>query len=120
VVNRSLEDNFHAKGLAFILLKDHAILVERLYMSVNFWVPKRGKEYGRPIKDTSDVGPEQTPLNSKDAKVAGNELWGPIEHPTITDLVQQVNEFFAPELSIRPWIGLISSCIKWIWMARTR
>jgi hypothetical protein len=102
VVNRLLEDSFHAKGLAFILPKDHAVLVNRLHLSVNSWVPKRGKEYGRPIGDAADGGPGQTPLNSQEAKEAGDALWGTIVHPTIADLAQQINDFFAAEVAKDP------------------
>jgi hypothetical protein len=95
VVNRLLEESFHEKGLAFILPKEQALCVEGLHLSVNSWVPKQGKEHGRPIGDCSDAGRGQTPLNSKAAKLLSDRLWGKIVHPSLEDLVRQITEFFA-------------------------
>jgi hypothetical protein len=86
-VNRLLFENFHQKGLAFILTKETALSIPGLHISPLSWTEKQGKVQGRPIGDCSDGGREinNEPLNSDYTKTASDELWGQIKHPTLKD-----------------------------------
>lgn len=104
VVNRLLFEGFHSRGLAFILPKDLALAVPRLHLGVNAWVPKAEKKQGRPIADCSDGGRGADPLNSEQAKLACDELYGEIHHPSLSDLVTQVIECHREELAADPTV----------------
>ena len=58
------------------------------------WHPKSASPQGRNINDCSDGGPRGMPLNSKEAKTATKAQWGEIVHPTLTDIVQMIDNFF--------------------------
>ena len=75
-VNRLLFENFHQKGLAFILTKETALSIPGLHLSPLSWTEKQGKVQGRPIGDCSDGGRELSnePLNSEYTKTASDEL----------------------------------------------
>jgi hypothetical protein len=49
---------------------------------------------GRPIGDTSAKARGCCALNSKEAKLASDKLYGRIEHPTLQDLVSQIIEHY--------------------------
>ena len=46
--------------------------------------------HGRPIDDASATDHGQIPLNSGNVKAQVDQLWGPIEHPTLSQLSQMV------------------------------
>ena len=76
-------------GLVFLLPKEIADKCGPLHYSPAHWAPKAGKKSGRCIFDSSD-DKFSTPLNSEEARVKLEELYGAIEHPTLEDLVQMV------------------------------
>ena len=95
-VNRLLVKNFHELGLAFILTKDTALTIPGIHLSPLHWTEKQGKRQGRPIGDCSDGGSEygNEPLNSLSTKERSDQLWGQIQHPTIDDVANMINEYY--------------------------
>jgi hypothetical protein len=84
------------EGLAFIVTKDTADKMAALhgpwqYNAVS-WAPKKGKPQGRHICDSSDPS-AGVALNSEEAARKLESMYGPIEHPTLDDLVQMINDF---------------------------
>jgi hypothetical protein len=69
------------------------------------WTTKRGKASGRAIIDHSDdsTGP---PLNSTFMESAARELYGPIHHPTIQDVVAMIYKALAQFQAIDPTVTL--------------
>ena len=98
-VDRLLFENFHQKGLAFILMKKTVMeSVKDVHFSPLSWAEKHGKVQGRPIGDCSDGGPSPCePINSKYTKDASDELWGQIHHPSIDDVARMVLDFYERE-----------------------
>ena len=98
-VNRLLFENFHQKGLAFILKKKTVMeSIKDVHFSPLSWAEKHGKVQGRPIGDCSDGGPSpRESLNSKYTKDASDELWGKIYHPSIDDVARMVLDFYERE-----------------------
>jgi hypothetical protein len=98
-VNRLLFENFHQKGLAFILTKETAATIPGLHLSPLSWTEKQGKVQGRPIGDCSDGGHElnNEPLNSDHTKLESDELWGQIKHPTLKDICLLIDNFCIAE-----------------------
>jgi hypothetical protein len=98
-VNKLLFDNFHQKGLAFVLTKATAQTIPGLHLSPLSWTEKQGKVQGRPIGDCSDGGREQgnEPLNSDHTKTASDDLWGQIRHPTLKDICLLITDFIIAE-----------------------
>ena len=98
-VNRLLFENFHQKGLAFILTKATALTIPGLHLSPLSWTEKQGKVQGRPIGDCSDGGRElnNEPLNSDHTKDASDELWGQIKHPALEDICLLITDFSISE-----------------------
>ena len=100
-VNKLLFENFHQNGLAFILTKATAQTIPGLHLSPLSWTEKQGKVQGRPIGDCSDGGHElgNEPLNSDHTKMASDEVWGQIRHPTLTDICLLITDFSIAEKS---------------------
>ena len=98
-VNKLLFENFHQKGLAFVLTKATALSIPGLHLSPLSWTEKQGKVQGRPIGDCSDGGHKlgNEPLNSSLTKKASDELWGQIRHPTLTDTCLLITNFSIAE-----------------------
>ena len=94
-VDRMIYEGFREKGLAFILPLS---LVEAQKHRIGFiplsWTTKKDSEEGRNINDASDGGDHGSPLNSDEAKLLGDLKWGVIEHPTLSDIVQMVKDFY--------------------------
>jgi hypothetical protein len=121
VVNRMLADTVQRK-LAFHLPKDVALrYVPGLHLGTAHWAPKalgtkKGKASGRPIGDLSFV--EGIPLNSKQATAAAEAHYGKIEHPTITDIIRMINEYWEGVLSREPearWqdVRILKMDLRW-------
>jgi hypothetical protein len=98
-VNKLLFENFHQKGLAFVLTKATAQTIPGLHLSPLSWTEKQGKVQGRPIGDCSDGGRElgNEPLNSDHTKTASDDLWGQIRHPTLKDICNLITDFIIAE-----------------------
>lgn len=98
-VNKLLFENFHQKGLAFILTKDTAQTIPGFHLSPLSWTEKQGKVQGRPTGDCSDGGREMDnePLSSDHTKAASDELWGIIRHPTLKDICLLITDFSIAE-----------------------
>ena len=96
-VNRMLADTVQRR-LAFLLPKDVALrYVPGLHLGTAHWAPKKGNASRRRIGDLSFV--EGVPLNSKEATSAAEAHYGKIEHPTITDIIRMINEYWEGVLS---------------------
>lgn len=91
-VNKMLYEDFVKNGLAFILPEE---MVQRsltkFHLNRLSWTAKQGKKKGRPIVDCS-FGVRN--LNSEYTKEMSDQHWGIIEHPTISDLVLMILEYF--------------------------
>ena len=81
-------------GLVFLLPREVADKCGPLHYSPAHWAPKVGKKSGRCIFDSSD-GKFSAPLNSDEARLELERLYGAIEHPTLEDLVRMVLEYAA-------------------------
>lgn len=107
-VNKMLFEQGDSK-LCLVLRREVADQIPGVHYSPLAWTPKKGKASGRPIGDLSD-GDGGHPLNSEEAKVACEALWGPIVHPTLQQLVQMVFEFYHKEKAKDPdfaWEDLV-------------
>ena len=85
-----LMSELYAKGLILILPTTAATQIPGIHFSQSHWARKKGKHYGRPIGDASATDHGQIPLNSGNVKAQVDQLWGPIEHPTLSQLSQMV------------------------------
>ena len=91
-VNKILLESW-TEGLVFILPRDVALQLQQpLHYSPVHWTTKVGKKCGRNLFDSSDDqhGPC---LNSEEARVMLEELYGTIEHPTIKDICELILKF---------------------------
>jgi hypothetical protein len=89
-VNKMMFD-LYRKGAVLLLPTDQLVeKVTNLHFSMTNWAPKKGKEQGRPISDSSFLPDDSSPLNSKDVKDIVKGEWGNIIHPTIQTLVEMV------------------------------
>ena len=77
--------------LAFVLCTDTAQRIPGLHLALAHWATKKLKRQGRPLLDASDESAGS--LKSADATAAVREMWGPIRHPTIVELVQKLLHF---------------------------
>jgi hypothetical protein len=101
-VNKMLYD-WHREGLGIVVTENTARKIDGLHLSPPSWTPKKGKDSGRPITDmTADSW--GTPLNSEASVAAAVKLWGPIEHPTITDIVRMILSFYEREKAADPTV----------------
>jgi hypothetical protein len=94
----------HEKGLAIILTAVMAFHVFGLHFGVARWIPKTGKEEGRPIVDLTHCTGD--PLNSDYAKEKADEHWGAIVHPTIMDLATMIVEAVEEERETNPEVKM--------------
>ena len=92
------------KGLAIILTAVMAFHVFGLHFGVARWIPKTGKEEGRPIVDLTHCTGD--PLNSDYAKEKADEHWGAIVHPTIMDLATMIVEAVEEERETNPEVKM--------------
>lgn len=99
VINKLMYD-LYMRGLCIIMHTEEAIKIlsstrfglpacRPLQYSSVHWCPKRGKEKGRPLGDSS-AEESGNPLNSEVVKQMVDERWGVITHPTIERLVAMV------------------------------
>lgn len=92
-VNKMLYEDFLMEDLAFVLpLALVAEYIPNFHLSRLSWTSKVGKKKGRPILDCS-AGDH--PLNSDETKLACDEKWGVIYHPTIKTFVQMIMKYAA-------------------------
>jgi hypothetical protein len=70
--------------------------VPGLHVNPLSWTGNEGKVQGRNLGDCSDRGskPGNSPLNSEYTKDESDTLWGKIVHPTLTDIIQMILQFF--------------------------
>jgi hypothetical protein len=94
VVNKLYHDS-HKAGLAFYLPID---IATREVIGSNFipahWTPNKDKVQGRALIDGSDDTVVDSTLNGPEVRDKANDLWGVIQHPTITDIVNMILEFW--------------------------
>ena len=90
-LNHDAWDNRLAFYLPLSVARD---LVKGCHLSPAHWTEKKDKASGRNILDPSDDTIPNSALNSPDIRDRATELWGPIEHPTIVDIVKMVIDFF--------------------------
>jgi hypothetical protein len=89
-VNRMMFD-LYEKGAVILLPTDKLVKeVKDIHFSPTNWAPKKGKEQGRPISDSSFLPDDCSPLNSLEVKTIVTREWGEIIHPTLQTLVEMV------------------------------
>ena len=94
-VNKQLF-KLHTLGLAFLLTAPTVFWMLRGdHKMVASWAPKAGSEAGRVIMDPSHTKVEGgSVMNGREVKEKCKELWLPINHPDITELVMMIVTFF--------------------------
>jgi len=87
-VNKLMYELYQA-GVVVLLPTEIAGGLKGVHFSSTHWTTKRGKKKGRPIGDCSNnkVGDN---LNSPLLEDRIREFWGPVEHPTLRDLVEMI------------------------------
>jgi hypothetical protein len=94
-VNKVLVETWR-EGLAFIVTKETAAKIAESSGALQFntvsWAPKKDKPQGRNICDSSDDSAGNA-INSSEAAAKLEELYGKIEHPTLQELVEMINNF---------------------------
>ena len=95
-VNKQLM-KLHGLGLAFLLTAPTVYwMLKGDHKMVASWAAKACSEAGRVLMDPSHTKVKLgSVMNGKEVKAACEKLWGPIQHPTITDLIGMVVNFFA-------------------------
>ena len=87
-VNKMIYD-LHQDNLLFILPLSYVLEhIPNIHFSPVHWAKKSGKACGRPIFDASDE--KYGALNSEMASFLAEEFYGPIQHPTLTDIVAMI------------------------------
>lgn len=91
----------HKDGLAFYLPIEVAT---KEVIGSNFipahWAPNKDKVQGRALIDGSDETVPDSTLNGIEVRDKANEIWGVIQHPTISDIVNMILEFW-DEVKVR-------------------
>lgn len=88
-------------GLAFVLPLEIALQhIPRLHFCKAHWTSKKGKPSGRPLGDLTFV--EGTPLNTPETAVMASEYYGPIIHPSITDIVAMIAQYMETYIAADP------------------
>lgn len=83
------------EGLAFYLpLSVAQHLIIGCHLSPAHWTSKKDKVSGRPLIDPTDDSIPNSVLNGPEIRDRATALWAPIEHPTITDIVTMIIEFY--------------------------
>ena len=91
VVNKAFWSSHVEIGAAFTLPLATLREVNAVFhVSAASWAPKEGKAEGRPITDASNGRTGTHVLNHNSVKVACEERWGAIDHPTIDTIVRMV------------------------------
>ena len=104
--------SLHEQHLAIILPRGEIEESGVAYhISMAHWTTSKDKASGRPLFDSRDES-RGSALNSKTAKILAEEIWGPIEHPTIIDIVDMVMSFWKRECSKDPQAKL-ENIIMW-------
>ena len=100
-VNKMLY-SLHEQQLAIILPREE---VEKsgiaYHTSMAHWTTSKDKASGRPLFDSKDES-RGSALNGKTAKMLAESIWGPIEHPTIIDIVDMIMSFWKRECGKDP------------------
>mmetsp|Transcript_6972 Transcript_6972/g.15184 ORF Transcript_6972/g.15184 Transcript_6972/m.15184 type:complete len:762 (-) Transcript_6972:5-2290(-) len=89
-VETLLQKNFVDKGLAIVLDTERAQRVAGLSIHPSGWAPKAKKPLGR---NTGDP----VPMNTRHTKLAADEEWGVITHPTIEEFVHSLLDYAEEE-----------------------
>ena len=71
------------------------------HVSAAHWCLKKNHAEGRGLIDATDSS-RGSSLNSLEVQEKAIAMWGNIDHPTITDLVEMIWQFFRRELLINP------------------
>ena len=87
-VNKLVEDLWRDE-LVLLLPTTAVLQIPDVHFSAAHWAKKSGKRSGRPIFDSSNAKVGHS-LNSVQARDKLEELYGPIEHPTLYDIVTMV------------------------------
>jgi hypothetical protein len=112
-VDKMFFENFHAKGLAFVLTTATVrTIVKDCGLFPASWCPKAYKKSGRPLGDCSDGGsePGNSPINSEYTKQASDEEWGGVKHPTIEQFSRMILRFYREAVAKDPsvkWTDLV-------------
>lgn len=87
----SLVQDLWRDDLILLLPTATARALPGVHFSAAHWAPKAGKRCGRGIFDSSD-NKHSTALNSDNARTQLEDLYGPIHHPTLCELVHMILE----------------------------
>ena len=79
--------------LAIVLPMELAAGIDGSHFSPAHWTPKQGKEFGRPIVDSTDISATTPVLNGPHVAEEARQRWGEIENPTINEIVVMLLEF---------------------------
>ena len=94
-VNKVLAEMWK-EGLVFIVSKETAVTMAEQHGPMQFntvsWASKKDKKAGRNICDSSDDS-GGVALNSEQARMKLEEMYGEINHPTLEDLMGMVNGY---------------------------
>lgn len=80
------------KGLLIMLRTETARRIPGIHFSSTSWAPKKGVPAGRPIGDPSNAPRGQSALNDIRLHEVLKELWGPIQHPTLVEIIVMLLE----------------------------
>ena len=94
-VDKAFYEGFWEKGLAILLPKEEALKIKGLHLCRNSWALKAETPGGRPITDPTLIEKGmKIALNSVFSKLACDEEWGDIRHPSLDDLMGMIVEYF--------------------------
>jgi hypothetical protein len=101
-------NEIHEEGLGFIFDTPIANDIDGLHKAKESWVTKKKKVQGRPVCNMTFC-PGMS-LNTDETKQAAKELWGEIVHPTITDIIIMILEYWDKVRVLEPdavWEDLV-------------
>jgi hypothetical protein len=93
-VNKLIHDIWKEKLAFYLPLKMVRELIPGCHLSPAHWTTKKGKACGRNLFDSSDTTIPNSTLNDPEIRTKATALWGPIEHPTIIDIVKMIIDFY--------------------------
>ena len=91
-LNKMMLDLYES-GNILIMRTSTLETLPNIHWSPKSWAPKKGKPKGRPIGDVANGSGSHPPLNHPSLRDTCKSNWGPIEHPTLSDIVNMILEF---------------------------
>lgn len=103
-VNKLNHQNWEDKLAFYLPLPMVRELIPGCHLSPAHWTIKKGKACGRNLFDSSDDSIPNSTLNAPEIRDRATSLWGPIEHPTIVDIVKMIIDFYDSARAADPTI----------------